>query len=92
MAVMSKYYAGRTIIRKKLINDDKISYINTELENMMLLINTNWDTFGWINTDEISKLFDISLQRGVSNTKIMEEISSIIKEMHDRNSFCSCLR
>ena len=92
MAVMSKYYAGRTIIRKKLINDDKISYINTELENMMLLINTNWDTFGWINTDNIAKLFDITLQRGVSNTKITEEISSIIKEIHDRNSFCSCLR
>ena len=92
MAVMSKYYAGRTIIRKKLINDDKISYINTKLEGVMELMDTNWDTFGWINTDDIAKIFDIPLQRGVSNTKITEEISSIIKEIHDRNSFCSCLR
>ena len=92
MAVMSKYAAARTIIRRKLINDDKISYINTELENMRLLINANWDTFGWINTDEISELFDIPLQRGVSNTKITEAISNVIEEIHDRNSFCSCLR
>ena len=92
MAVMSKYYSAKSIIRRKLINDDKISYINTELENMRLLINANWDTFGWINTDDIAKLFDIPLQRGISNTKITEEISSIIEEIHDRNSFCSCLR
>ena len=92
MAVMSKYYAGRTIIRKKLINDDKISYINTKLEGVMELMDTNWDTFGWINTDDLAHLFDIPLQKGISNTKITEEISSIIKEIHDRNSFCSCLR
>ena len=92
MAVMSKYASAKTIMRRKLINDDKISYINTELENIVLLINANRDTFGWINTDDIAKLFDIPLQRGVSNTKITEEISSIIKEIHDRNSFCSCLR
>ena len=91
MAV-SKYYSAKAIIRRKLINDDKISYINTELENMMLLINANWDTFGWINTDGVSKLFDIPLQRGVSNTKITEEIEKVIEEIHDRNSFCSCLR
>ena len=89
---MSKYDAARTIIKRKLINDDKISYINTELEQVMELINTNWDTFGWINTDQIAKLFDIPLQRGVSNTKINENIKNIIKEIHDRNSFCSCLR
>ena len=92
MAVMSKYASAKTIMRKKLINDNKISYINTELENMRLLINTNWDTFGWINTDDLAHLFDIPLQKGISNTKITEEISSIIKEIHDRNSFCSCLR
>ena len=89
---MNEYYAARSIIRRKLINDHKISYINTELENMMLLIDTNWDTFGWINTDGISELFDIPLQRGVSNTKITNKISNIIEEIHDRNSFCSCLR
>ena len=89
---MSKYYAARSIIRRKLINDHKISYINTELDKMMSLINTNWDTFGWINTDGISELFDIPLQRGVSNTKITNKISNIIEEIHDRNSFCSCLR
>ena len=89
---MNKYYSARAIIRRKLINDDKISLINTELEKMISLINTNWDTFGWINTDEISKLFDIPLQRGVSNTKITEDIRNTINEIHDRNSFCSCLR
>ncbi len=89
---MSKYYSARSIIRRKLINDDKISYINTELEKVMLLIETNWDTFGWINTDDIAKLFDLPLQRGVSNTKITEDISNMIEEIHDRNSFCSCLR
>ena len=86
---MSKYYAARSIIRRKLINDHKISYINTELDKMMSLINTNWDTFGWINTDGISELFDIPLQRG---TKINEEIEKVIEEIHDRNSFYSCLR
>ena len=89
---MSKYNAARSIIRRKLINDRKICYINTELEKMMSLINTNWDTFGWIKTEEISKLFDIPLQRGVSNTKVTEDISNIIEIIHDRNSFCSCLR
>ena len=89
---MSKYDAARTIIKRKLINDDKISYINTELEQVMELINTNWDTFGWINTDQIAELFDIPLQRGISNTQITETISNIIKEIHERNSFCSCLR
>ena len=89
---MSKYYSAKSIIRRKLINDDKISYINTELEDMMLLIKTNWDTFGWINTDDIAELFDIPLQRGVSNTKMHGNISDTIKEIHDRNSFCSCLR
>lgn len=89
---MNKYYSGRTIIRRKLINDAKIAFIDTELENVTLLINTNWDTFGWINTDEISKLFDIPIQRGVSNTKITEDIRNTIDEIHDRNSFCSCLR
>ena len=89
---MNKYYSGRTIIRRKLINDAKRAYINTELEKVTLLINTNWDTFGWINTDEISKLFDIPIQRGVSNTKITEDIRNTIDEIHDRNSFCSCLR
>ena len=89
---MNKYYSARIIMRRKLINDDKISFINTELEKMISLINTNWDTFGWINTDEISKLFDIPLQRGVSNTKISNMISDIIEEIHDRNNFCSCLR
>ena len=90
--MMSKYYSGRKIIRRKLINDDKISFINTELEKVEMLINTNWDTFGWISTEGISELFDIPLQRGVSNTKIAEDISNLIKEVHDRNSFCSCLR
>ena len=89
---MSKYSSARTIIIRKLVNDQKISYINTELEKVSVLINTNWDTFGWINTDDIAKLFGIPLQRGVSNTKITEAISDIIEEIHDRNSFCSCLR
>ena len=89
---MKKYYAARQIIRRKLINDDKLAHINTELEQVMSLINNNWDTFCWINTDEISELFDIPLQRGVSNTKITEDIRNMIEEMHDRNSFCSCLR
>ena len=89
---MSKYYSAKTIIRKKLINEDKISYINTELEKIMLLIDTNWDTFGWINTDNIEKLFDIHLQRGISNDKVLENIRSMIEEANDRNSFCSCLR
>ena len=89
---MNKYYSARTIIRRKLINDDKIAHINTELEKVMLLINTNWDTFGWINTDGISELFDIPLQRGVSNTRLTQAINNIIEEIHDRNSFCSCLR
>ena len=89
---MTKYYSARTIIRRKLINDNKIHHINKELDNMMLLIESNRDTFGWINTDEISELFDIPLQKGVSNTKITEEIQQIIEEIHDRNSFCSCLR
>ena len=92
MAVMSKYYSARVIMRRKLINNEKIAYINKELDNMLLLINTNWDIFGWINTEGISKLFDIPLQRGVSNTKITENISNVIEEIHDRNSFCSCLR
>ena len=87
-----KYYSARAIIKRKLINDNKISYINTELENMMLLINTNWDTFGWINTDDIAELFDIPLQRGISSIKITEDVSKMIEEIHDRNSFCSCLR
>ena len=89
---MKKYYAARQIIRRKLINDDKLAHINTELEKVMSLIKNNWDTFGGINTDEISELFDIPLQRGVSNTKITEDISNMIEEIHDRNSFCSCLR
>ena len=89
---MKKYYAARQIIRRKLINDDKLAHINTELEKVVSLIKNNWDTFGWINTDEISELFDIPLQRGVSNTKITEQIKDIIEEIHDRNSFCSCLR
>ena len=89
---MKKYYAARQIIRRKLINDDKLAHINTELEKVMSLINNNWDTFGWINTDQIAELFDIPLQRGVSNTKITEDISNMIEEIHDRNSFCSCLR
>ena len=89
---MSKYYSAKTIIKRKLINDDKISFINTKLEEVMLLINANWDTFGWINTDEISKLFDIPLQQGLSSEKLLEDISNIIEEVHDRNSFCSCLR
>ena len=88
----SKYYAARVILRRKLINERKIAHINKELENMMLLIDTNRDTFGWINTDGISELFDIPLQRGVSNTKMHGNISDTIKEIHDRNSFCSCLR
>ena len=89
---MNKYYSAISIIKRKLINDAKIAYINTELENMMVLIDTNWDTFGWINTDITAKLGDIPLQRGVSNTKITEAISNMIEEIHDRNSFCSCLR
>ena len=86
---MNKYYAARKIIKRKLINDNKISYINTKLEEMRLLIDANRDTFGWINTDNIAKLFDIPLQRG---TKINEEIEKVIEEIHDRNSFYSCLR
>ena len=86
---MNKYYAARKIIKRKLINDNKISYINTKLEEMEALIDTNRDTFGWINTDNIAKLFDIPLQRG---TKINEEIEKVIEEIHDRNSFYSCLR
>ena len=86
---MNKYYAARKIIKRKLINDVKISYINTKLEEMRLLIDDNRDTFGWINTDNIAKLFDIPLQRG---TKINEEIEKVIEEIHDRNSFYSCLR
>ena len=89
---MNKYYSARKIIRRKLINDDKISFINTELEKATSLINANWDTFGWINTDGISKLFDIPLQKGITNSKITEELKDMIKEIHDRNSFCSCLR
>ena len=92
MVVMSKYCSARAIIRRKLINDDKISYINKKLDGMMLVINTNWDIFGWINTDDITYLFDIPLQRGISNNKITEEINKIIEEIHNRNSFCSCLR
>ena len=92
MAVISKYYSARVIMRRKLINNEKIAYINKELDTMLLLININWDTFGWINTEGISKLFDIPLQRGVSNTKITEDIRNTIDEIHDRNSFCSCLR
>ena len=67
---MNKYYSARSIIKRKLINDAKIAYINTALDNMLLLINTNWDTFGWINTEGISELFDIPLQRGISNDKV----------------------
>ena len=89
---MSKYSAARAIIMRKLINDDKISLINKELEEMGSLINANRDTFGWIDTEGISKLFDIPLQRGVSNNKINEDIKNIIEEIHGRNSFCSCLR
>ena len=89
---MSKYNAARKIIKRKLINDDKISLINTKLEEMRSLIDANRDTFGWINTDEISHLFDIPLQTGISNTKINEDIKNIIEEIHDRNSFYSCLR
>ena len=92
MAVMNKYYSARVIMRRKLINNEKIAYINKELDTMLLLINTNWDTFGWINTEGISKLFDIPLQRGVLNNKITEDIRNTIDEIHDRNSFCSCLR
>ena len=89
---MRKYFSARTIMKRKLINDAKIAHINTELEKVVLLINTNWDTFGWINTDQIAELFDIPLQRGASNTKITEDIRNTIDEIHDRNSFCSCLR
>ncbi len=89
---MNKYKSAKTIIRRKLINDVKIAHINTELENMLSLINNNWGTFGWINTDEIARLFDIPLQQGISNTKITEDIQQIIEEIHERNSFCSCLR
>ena len=92
MAVMSKYYSARVIMRRKLINNEKIAYINIALDNMLLLINTNRDTFGWINSDGIAKLFDIPLQKGVSNTRINENIKNVIQEIHDRNSFCSCLR
>ncbi len=89
---MNKYYSAKVIIKKKLINDNKIAHINKELEKVISLIESNWDTFGWINTDGIAELFDIPLQRGVSNTKITEEIRNTIEEIHDRNSFCSCLR
>ena len=89
---MSKYNAARSIIIRKLINEDKIKKINTELENMTVLIETNWDTFGWISTEGISKLFDIPLQKGVSSTMITEDIRYLIEEIHGRNSFCSCLR
>ena len=89
---MSKYNAARSIIIRKLANDAKIAYINSELDKVMVLIDSNRDTFGWINTDEIAELGDIPLQRGVSNTKITEAIITIIEEIHDRNSFCSCLR
>ena len=89
---MNKYYAARKIIKRKLINDNKISYINTKLEEMRLLIDANRDTFGWINTDNIAKLFDIPLQTGILKTKVNEEIENIIEEIHDRNSFYSCLR
>ena len=89
---MSKYYYARKIIKRKIINDDKISLINTKLEEMRSLIDANWDTFGGIDTDDISRLLDISLQRGISNTKINEDIKNIIEEIHDRNSFYSCLR
>ena len=82
----------RSIIRRKLANDAKTSYINTELENMMSLIMNNWDTFGGINTEGIAELLDIPLQRGVSNTRITKDICNILEEIHDRNSFCSCLR
>ena len=92
MAAVSKYYSARVIIRRKMINDDKISYINIKLKERELLVNTNRDTFGWINTDDIAKLLDIPLQKGVSNTKIIEEINQIIDEIHERNSFCSCIR
>ena len=92
MKKMSKYCAARKIIIRKLANDAKISYINKELENMMVLIDANRDTFGWINTDETAYLFDIPLQKGVSNTYITEAISNMIDEIHGRNSFCSCLR
>ena len=90
--VMSKYYSARVIMRRKLINEDKIKKINTELEKVLVLIQTNRDIFGWINTEGISKLLDIPLQRGVSNTKITESIIDTIDEIHERNSFCSCLR
>ncbi len=89
---MKKYWAARKIMKRKLTNDVKIAHINTELENMLSLINNNWGTFGWINTDEIARLFDIPLQQGISNTKITEEIEDIINMIHERNSFCSCLR
>ena len=89
---MTKYQSARVIMRRKLINEKKLAHINTELENTRLLIQSNWDTFGWINTDEIVKLFYIPLQRGVSNTKITEDINELIAEIHDRNSLCSCLR
>ena len=89
---MSKYNAARTIIIRKLINDRKICYIIQELEKVSVLINTNWNIFGWINTDDLAKLFDIPVQRGVSNTKITEDIRNTIDEIHSRNSFCSCLR
>ena len=89
---MKKYYGAITIMKRKLVNEGKIKYINTELETMTVLINTNWDTFGWISTEGISKLFDIPLQKGVSSTMITEDIRYLIEEIHGRNSFCSCLR
>ena len=89
---MKKYYAAREIMRRKLVNEDKIKYINTEIESMTVLIEANRDIFGWINSDGISKLFDIPLQKGESNTRINENIKNVIQEIHGRNSFCSCLR
>ena len=92
MAATNKYRAARAIIRRKLINDAKIAYINTELDNMLVLISTNWDTFGGINTEDVTELFDIPLQKGISSTRIAEDIITMLEEIHDRNSFCSCLR
>ena len=89
---MSKYSSARTIISRKLRNECKIKYINTEIDNITVLIEANRNIFGWINSDGISKLFDIPLQKGISNTRITEDICNILEEIHDRNSFYSCLR
>ena len=89
---MKKYYSARVIMRRKLRNECKIKYINKEIDNITVLIEANRDIFGWINTDGISKLFDIPLQKGISNTKITEDINNTIKEIHERNSFYSFLR